>query len=56
MAKYTVIYTVNYCVDIEADSFDEAHEIANSYSNQDIIEGQPIEYMEFYLDEIIEED
>lgn len=56
MAKYTAIYTVNYCVDIEANSSDEAHEIARSYSNQDIIDGQPIEYMEFYLDEIIEED
>ncbi len=55
MAKYTAIYTVNYCVDIEADSYDEAHEIARNYSNQDIVEGQPIDYQEFYLDEIIEE-
>ncbi len=55
MAKYTAIYTTSWAVEIEADSYDEAMNILDSYSNHDIANGQLLEDMELYLDEVIKE-
>lgn len=54
MAKYIAIYTTNWAVEVEANSYDEAIGILDSYSNHDIVNGQLLEDMELYLDEVIE--
>jgi hypothetical protein len=54
MAKFRAFYTTSFCVDIEADSYDDAMDILDSYSNNDIADGQLLEDMELYLDEVIE--
>lgn len=55
MAKYTGIYTACWSVDVEADSYEEAIDILGSYSNEEIIGKDFLEYIEPYLEEVIEE-
>lgn len=50
MATYKAVYTVSFCIEIEADSYEEAMEIQYGFYNDDITQGQKLEDCELVLD------
>ena len=43
MATYTAVYNIALSVDIEADSYEEAMEIADGLTREEVLDGQYIE-------------